>query len=419
MIAAASAALLVIGSPAVATIPGVEPNVVTESVIPGGSFEVDKTVHTPPIPANPDVVLLVDNTGSMGPAIDDVKSGLHTIVSTVTAAEPTAQFAVATYKDVSDGAEAFNVSQQLTGVEADVQTAVDAMSASGGGDTPEDWFNALTQVATGAVTFRPDTSRVVVLVGDATTHDPSNGATQASTIAALNAANIKVVAVAVETGNDDGGLDGLGQATAVVGGTGGVLLGADPAAVAEAILSGISTINITVTPHVISCDEGLSVVIEPADATVPSGEDAHFKETFTVSADAKPGYNLHCVIEYLLNGTSGGDAFVQHVTAMVVASLTDTVAPTLTAKNRTSAKTFLFKAVDNRDKTPQIWVKDTGAGKAVFGPYASNVVLKFVKGAATAKAAKTSSGTYVISLQGNAKVYAVDKAKNQSKTITK
>jgi len=57
-----------------------------------------------------------------------------------------------------------------------------------------------------------------VIFGDATSHDPSNGHSLADTIAALQAASVRVVAVNV------GALDADGQATALTNATGGVLL---------------------------------------------------------------------------------------------------------------------------------------------------------------------------------------------------
>src|SRR5437016_9340444 len=45
--------------------PGVSPASVSQNADPGSSFSVDKVVTTAKIPPNPDVVLLVDVTGSM------------------------------------------------------------------------------------------------------------------------------------------------------------------------------------------------------------------------------------------------------------------------------------------------------------------------------------------------------------------
>src|SRR4051812_26876014 len=92
-VAAGAAALAVaLGSPALAA-PGVDPATVDKAANPATSFTVNKTVHTPEVPPNPDIVLLVDTTGSMGPAIANVRDNLHGIVTSVKGAQPTAQFA--------------------------------------------------------------------------------------------------------------------------------------------------------------------------------------------------------------------------------------------------------------------------------------------------------------------------------------
>src|SRR5438093_11913225 len=45
--------------------PGVDPSSVTLNLPEGGSTTVAKTVHTPPIPPKPDVLILADTTFSM------------------------------------------------------------------------------------------------------------------------------------------------------------------------------------------------------------------------------------------------------------------------------------------------------------------------------------------------------------------
>jgi hypothetical protein len=339
LLAAAAAMATAFGSPAAAT-PGVDPSSVERSANPATSFTVAKTVHTPTIPPNPDVVLLVDTTGSMGGAIANVQANLHTVVTNVKAAQPTAQFAVASYKDTeSCDPDPFTVEQNLTANEPDVQAAVDTLSASGGCDFPEDWINALFQVSTGAVSYRAGSSRIVVLVGDAPSHDPSNGHTMVDAIGALNAASTRVVAVNVAN------LDFTGQASAVVSATGGQLV---PAAgdVSGAILSGLHNLDVVVKPSV-TCDAGLSVSFDHASATVPSGTDAGFSETVTVAGDATQGATLHCTVDFMLNGTSAGDAFVQHITVHV----NDTTPPVVTVDDMTVEATSPAGAVINYPAT--------------------------------------------------------------------
>jgi hypothetical protein len=360
--AATTALALGYTSPAYAATPGVDPAIVDQHANPGSSFVVHKTVSTPVIPPNPDIVLLVDTTTSMGAVIAAVQSNLNSIVGTVQGAQPSAQFAVARYKDTDDEPTfaAFEVLHSLTGSPAAIQNAVNNLGLAGGGsDAPEDWINALFALGSGAITFRPNDTRVVVLVGDSSSHDPSNGHSLASAIAVLQASSIRVAAVDVGPAPAPAisdGLDSSGQATAVTGATGGpaVLHGTD-ANVAPLILAGLNNLPVTVSPHVVSCESGVSVSFDHGDATVTSGSSVPYLETVTVSGAAAQGAALHCTVEFLLNGVSGGPAFTEHITVRV----NDVTPPVVTVDDRTveatgpagAVITYPATAVDNVDGT--------------------------------------------------------------------
>ncbi len=343
---AASALVAALAAPATAVAPGVEPAVVAQAANPGATIVLDKTVHTPPIPPKPDVVLLVDTTGSMGGAIANVKTNLHAVITNVKASQPSAQFAVASYRDEGDGAELFQVAQNLTADEPSVQAGVDSLAAGGGGDLPEAWINGLFQVSTGAIAYRPGSSRIVVLVGDAPSHDPSAGHSLADATAALGTASTRVVAV------DIAALDSTGQATAVVTATGGSLVPVDADGVSAAILAGLHDLDVTVT-HTATCDSGLTATFNHADVTVPSGSDAAFIETLQVAAGAAQGTTLHCTVDFLLNGAPAGPAFTQNVSIKV----NDTTAPVVVVDDKTveatspagAVITYPATAVDNVD----------------------------------------------------------------------
>ncbi|PZF92098.1 hypothetical protein C1I99_22320 [Micromonospora deserti] len=68
---AAVAAVTGLAAPAAAA--EVSPPTVDRDADPGTSIPVSKVVSTPAIPPKPDVVLLVDTTGSMGGAIANVR----------------------------------------------------------------------------------------------------------------------------------------------------------------------------------------------------------------------------------------------------------------------------------------------------------------------------------------------------------
>ncbi|WP_326952585.1 Calx-beta domain-containing protein [Amycolatopsis sp. NBC_01286] len=302
-------ALLAPTAVAAAAPPGVDPATVDLTLNAGQSTTVTKHVTTSAVPPNPDLVLLADTTGSMGAAIGNVRANADTITGDVLAAQPTAQFGVAEYKDFGDPF-AFRVNTGITGDQAAVQAGTNQWVASGGGDGPEADLNALYELATGAVTFRPDGTRIVAWFGDAPSHDPSGGHDLAQTIAALKAANIRVVAVNV------GALDLDGQASAITSATGGVLLNNVPSsAVSQAILDGIKSIEVTVAPHVTTCDPQLTVTNAPASVKVPSGDVATFTETVAAAANAAPG-TYHCTVDYLVDGVSRG--YIETTTVRVL-----------------------------------------------------------------------------------------------------
>ncbi|WP_026467780.1 Calx-beta domain-containing protein [Amycolatopsis alba] len=313
----AVAAMLASTAVAAAAPPGVDPATVDLTLTAGQSTNITKNVTTSAVPPNPDLVLLADTTGSMGGPIGNVRSNANAITGDVLAAQPTAQFGVAEYKDFTDSVP-FKVNQGITGDPAAVQSGINQWLASGGGDTPEANLNALYQLATGAVDFRPDGTRIIAWFGDAPSHDPSGGHDLAQTIAALQAAKIRVVAINV------GALDSTGQATAITSATGGVLLNNVPAGqVSQAILDGIKSIEVTVTPKVTSCDPQLTVTNDPGSIKVTSGDVASFTETIKASAGAAPG-TYHCVVDYQVDGVSRG--YIETTTVRVLGlSINDVV----------------------------------------------------------------------------------------------
>ncbi|MEH0844629.1 VWA domain-containing protein [Micromonospora sp. CPCC 205711] len=347
VIAAATTALVTVAAAPAVAAPGVDPATVDRSANPGTAIPISKVVHTPPIPPKPDIVLLVDTTGSMHDPIDDVQTNLQQVISNVRGVQPGAQFAVASYRDEGDGAELFRVRQNLTGDATALQTAVNGLAAGGGGDEPEAWVNALFQVSDGAIAYRSGSSRLVVLIGDAPSHDPSAGHTLAQATAALQADEAKVLAVSV-TGEGSGpGLDVTGQATAVTGATGGQLVDSAPDTVTAAILSGLRDLDVTVTPTVTSCDPGLTVTFDAASRTQQSGTDVPFAETITVAGDATQGATLHCTVDFLLNGLSGGPAFVEQIAVTV----NDVTPPVVVVDDRTVEATSPAGAVINYPAT--------------------------------------------------------------------
>lgn len=412
----AAATLLATTSPAVAA--GVSPDV-DQAEDPGAVIHVTKTVSTPPIPPKPDIVLLADRTGSMGGELANVKANFGSIITQVKAVQPDAQFAVAAYCDFGDPAPAYQLYSDLTADETALTTAINSVALCDGGDTPEAQLNALWEIGDGGddVSFRADSTRIVVWYGDNPGHDPSGGHTEADATASLTGVEAKVLAIS--TGLDDN-LDGTGQATRITDATGGDLLsGVAAGDVSAAILAGLSNLDVTVagTP---TCDPGLSVALDPASQTVESGTDAVFDETITVAADAQQGATLECSVPFTLNGVAQGPEFTQTVTIRV----NDVTAPTVScppgpnpAGTEPSATNedgfFVMRATDNVDPSVPIYIKDLGSG-VVYGPYPSGTTFKLTQAPGAPVKAKDMTGEvkWKFTFNGDAQLIATDAAGN-------
>ncbi|MFI6821633.1 choice-of-anchor D domain-containing protein [Micromonospora sp. NPDC050187] len=286
----------------------------TIGLTPGGAATLTRTVTTTTVPPRPDVVLLADTTGSMGLALADVKANARRIVGDISAVQPDARFAVTEYRDATDE-YAFRVNQDLTGDPAAVQEAVNTWTAAGGGDTPEANLHALSRIASGAVGFRAESSPIVVIFGDAPSHDPVLGDDLAGTVAALTARGVRVVAVDV-TASPLSSLDQTGQFTEITARTGGVLLKAASAGeVSTAILTGIRAIQATVAARISDCDPQLTADVTPAERTVDSGDSVDFVLAVRVDPKARNG-EYACRAEFTVDGIlqEGPDRLVVQVT---------------------------------------------------------------------------------------------------------
>jgi hypothetical protein len=156
----------------------------------------------------------------------------------------------------------------------------------------------------------------VALIGDASSHNPSNGHTLDAAIAALQAAQIRVIALDVGPTPREvsDGLDAQGQATAITTNTGGKLFkGVKPAEVSDTILAGLQNLPVTVQPVLTVSHPHLTVSFNPGSQTVTSGTNAVFVETLTVSPAAIPGSTLVNQVDFLLNAVHQ-NGFLQTLT---------------------------------------------------------------------------------------------------------
>lgn len=300
--------------------PALDPASVDQTLDPGASVDIAKTVHTPPFPPNPEICFLADTTGSMVASIADVAANVGDIMTTVAAAQPSAKFCAAEYKDILDPFR-YRLNQAVTSNQTAVNDAINFQwVGSGGDDAPEAQLPALNDLATQGATgwsASPTTTRIIAWFGDSWGHDPRAGVDLAGAIAALTVpTNVTVIPVPVSTilgiGLDNPfGDSGVAQATAIANATGGsVNPAASAAQVSAAILTGLSNlpVDVSMTSDCAAVTGGVvTTVFSAAQIDVPSGTDAVFTETISVAANAAAG-TYECDDWALLNGIAMTDA---------------------------------------------------------------------------------------------------------------
>jgi hypothetical protein len=173
-----------------------------------------------PTTALADVMFIVDTTGSMSAGIAAVDAALASTVSALSAFG-TISTGAAQFKDATnssgDGFD-YELNQAITANSALTQTAINAFSAAGGGDTPEQGLFALSSATTDPATgWEAGAKKIEVIVGDAPAHDDAHpigagGVTVAGVAATLMSNGVTLITLDANplTGGD-GGIDAYGQ----------------------------------------------------------------------------------------------------------------------------------------------------------------------------------------------------------------
>ncbi|MFK7990759.1 MAG: VIT domain-containing protein [Sandaracinaceae bacterium] len=118
-----------------------------------------------------DLVFLVDETGSMGPYINQVATRLLSLIATLENLPlcKSLRLGLITYRDHPPQDHTYaSRATELTGDLGTIEAAVRAMVASGGGDGPESVTDGLADAV--RMAWRPNAARVVVWFGDAPPH---------------------------------------------------------------------------------------------------------------------------------------------------------------------------------------------------------------------------------------------------------
>jgi PKD repeat protein len=131
-----------------------------------------------------DILFEIDVTGSMGGEIGEVKASSTAIMSDIRDAIPDSRFGLVSFRDYEGtyeccgytglygSGEPYILESPLTTDTSAVTTAINALSAGGGGDGPEDYTRVLYEAGDDtAIGWRDGAIKIVVMFGDAPTHD--------------------------------------------------------------------------------------------------------------------------------------------------------------------------------------------------------------------------------------------------------
>ena len=314
---------LVLVLTAIPAMAAVSPENVFDTMDPGQSITVTKTVDVPPYLPMIDVYMLTNVTGSFIPFIDTFKGLAPDVWDAMTATGANFRMGLGSLRDWpmhswgSPGDWPYQRETDLTFDKGTFVTAVNNLVAGGGADIEESQYTALYQAVTGAgktydgytipagqqASFRPAAFKVFILVVDSPFHNPGDPPVppgypdpgHAVTVAALNGAGITVIGLNAGSPQP--------QLQAVCDETGGVVhpISASGDDIVEAIMDAIGALTFDVTPHLIDCAP-LVVTFDPAQHNdVPAGSAVTFQETIAVP-EGTPEGNYCCHVEFRADG---------------------------------------------------------------------------------------------------------------------
>jgi hypothetical protein len=292
------------------------PNPVNRTLPAGGSANVAKTLHLDALPGAADIIIAIDTTGSMGAAIAQAKAQATQLCTDVQNAIPGARFAVFDFRDIPDRPATQGVlilTPVFTSSCVAVQTAINSMSASGGGDFAEAYNPVFHDAYSDAVlnaSRNPAAVQFLVVLGDAPPHNSpaptvapacgdqspaAPGMTSDSEIAGLNANDITLLMI-----NYGNVLSCYQQLSGATGGT-AVNAGGD---LSTDIINQINAAaaHIDNVQLVVSAGCPLNVTFNPAPPYGPLTAPVDISFTESLTAPALPGVYT-CTVTAIVDGT--------------------------------------------------------------------------------------------------------------------
>jgi hypothetical protein len=311
--------------PANAAADSIDPNAFAASLAIGESVTIEKTVtitEEAPTSGIIDVMFLFDTSGSMSGPIAAAKTAAIDILNGLSGFGDLSS-GVGSYSDPYS-AGIFDSSAipgyagpydtyDLSTVDAHTIEGIGFMAANlvdGGGDFPEEGFNATKEAAEGA-SWRPGSNRFIIALGDATFKE-SDGSTEANTTQALLDNNVTFIGIDFSSMTS-----GVGDPTAMATASGGSIVpsSTDPDDLVADIIASITAAFESYTT--VTVDDlgaglpgvGVSVVCTSADTGVCVGADATgaydrsvertftFDVTFTGLAAGVHGFPTHALVD--------------------------------------------------------------------------------------------------------------------------
>jgi hypothetical protein len=419
------------------------------TIAAGGSGATSAVVSVPAVPAKADIEIAIDTTGSMGPAIAQAQAQASSLVTAVAGAISDVQFAVVDFKDVGCDATPYQVRQAMTSNTTDIQTALSAMSAGGGCDSPEAYntvfHNSSTEPGATDIGWRAGTRKFVVVIGDAEPHgagtdgfagcndtsvDPA-GLGTASSLAEMNSAGRTLFMVLAPTG---GATLPCYQSLAAAAYTGsaGANLGDDLSTQIVSLISSASSTVGNVHMEVASASAGASaswVSFTPAayNGSFTTPQDFAFAIGVAVPSCTPAGDYAFDLVGLADGGDVGHDALTVHVTAgagcggggLTITKTADSDKVfshrvdgyTITISNGTASDVTLSQIQDYIDAHGRLaYLRGSTTGVTTANPKIRRGSLLIWKGPFTVAAGKSISLHFLVKVKGNKGCY-FDEAK--------
>ena len=336
-----------------------------------------------PITGPLDVGFAIDSTGSMGGIISQVESNVTDIASSLQGADSDLQVGLIDYKDAppysSDPYQA-QVDVPLTTDLNQFDTAVNGLSADGGGDTPESVYTGM--MTTLGLSWRSGAHKEMIVIGDAGGHDvdPVTGYTEQDVV--QKALSLDPVAVNVIPASSDA--DATFAPVAAATGGSDTPLGGDAATAIKSTIQAAQTAPIaglggpytgfSDAPITLSAGESYSPMGRPLTFGWDFNDDGTVDQTTTTPTVSHTFGDYDGLVTLKITDSQGQSAVAQaQITASgnAPAAPTPPGTPTLAAGDQTVTATWtpgsgggpadLYELQAN-DGTPVAYVIPSGPG---------------------------------------------------------